>query len=111
MRLDEMCKLQGIHPGIMEESLAFLKQEHTEAHSLRVLKHAIGNAMSVNVLMAILSQVLRCAGLIHPSVLASRLSLSTIQHSIGIDADCVDDELEEDGNDDDLFHMMEVGGC
>ena len=64
MRLEEMCRLQGFHPSCIEESLDFLKQKHSEAHALRVLKHAIGNAMSVNVLMAIMSQLLPCAGLV-----------------------------------------------
>ena len=105
MRFDEMCRLQGIHPTIMEESTTFLKQHHTEAHSLRVLKHAIGNAMSVNVLMAIMSQVLPCAGLVHRDEL-ERTSLITIQKSIGISGD--DPDYDEDDSNGDPFHMIEL---
>jgi len=89
MRLDEMCRLQGMHPTIMQEALTFLKQHHDEAHSLRVLKHAIGNAMSVNVLMAIMTRVLPAAGLVQPHQLASP-SLTTIQQCIGIPSDDFD---------------------
>jgi len=77
MRFNEMCRLQGMHPKIMEDALTFLRQQHTEAHSLRVLKHALGNAISVNVLMAIMARVLPAAGLIQPHQL-SKPSLNTI---------------------------------
>ena len=89
MRFDEMCRLQGMHPTIMQEALTFLKQHHDEAHSLRVLKHAIGNAMSVNVLMAIMTRVLPAAGLVQPHQLV-RPSLTTIQQCIGIPSDDFD---------------------
>jgi site-specific DNA-cytosine methylase len=94
MRFNEMCRLQGMHPKIMEDALTFLRQQHTEAHSLRVLKHAIGNAMSVNVLMAIMVRVLPAAGLVQPHQL-SKPSLNTIQQCIGIAAD--DFDLFESG--------------
>jgi site-specific DNA-cytosine methylase len=87
MRLDEMCRLQGIAPRVMEESIAFLKKQHSEAHSLRVVKHAIGNAMSVNVLMCILSKLIPCAGLVHSHSSPVRPSLMTIQRSLDIATD------------------------
>lgn len=107
MRIEEMCRLQCVHPRFITDSLVLLKQNHGdgEASALRVLKHAIGNAMSVNVLMVILSKLLPCAGLANE---LDRPSLDDLRRFINIPMH--DPDLSED-DDDDLFHMCELQGC
>ena len=81
MFLEEMCRLQGIHPLKVDNIVSFIAQEFGAAKALTVAKHAIGNAMSVNILMCILPRLLSSSGLISSS---APTSLANIIESIGL---------------------------